>query len=58
LVRYFQIVCGRHQGIHSVKTAEVRAAPFPRHHVATATTVDRLCDLDHVPAVFYQSTRP
>jgi hypothetical protein len=29
-----------------------------RHHVATATTVDRLCDLDHVPDMFYQPTRP
>jgi adenosylhomocysteine nucleosidase len=29
-----------------------------RHHVATATTVDRLCDVDHVPVMFYKSTRP
>jgi hypothetical protein len=28
-----------------------------RHHVATATTVDEPCDLDHVPVMFYRSTR-
>jgi transcriptional regulator with XRE-family HTH domain len=32
--------------------------PHSRHHVATATTVDRLCDVDHVPVMFYRSTRP
>ena len=29
-----------------------------RHHVATATTLDGLCDVDHVPYMFYRSTRP
>jgi hypothetical protein len=28
-----------------------------RHHVATATTLDGLCDLDHVPYMFYLSRR-
>jgi hypothetical protein len=29
-----------------------------RHHVATATKLDGLCDLGHVPYMFYRSTRP
>jgi hypothetical protein len=28
------------------------------HYVATATTLDGLCDLDHVPYMFYRSTQP
>ena len=28
-----------------------------RHHVATATTLDGLCDLGHVPYMFYRSRR-
>jgi hypothetical protein len=29
-----------------------------RHHVATATTLDGLCDVGQVPYMFYRSTRP
>jgi hypothetical protein len=28
-----------------------------RHHVATATTLDGLCDLGYVPYMFYRSRR-
>ncbi len=41
-----------------------RVDPFPvfgihsRHHVATATTVDALCDLSHVLYMFYDLRRP
>ena len=31
---------------------------FFRHHVATATTVDALCDLSHVLYMFYDLRRP
>jgi hypothetical protein len=46
--------------IHNPKLAKV-AGPFGahfRHHVATATTLDGLCDVGQVPYMFYRSTRP
>jgi hypothetical protein len=33
-------------------------AQYFLHYVATATTLDGLCDLDHVPYMFYRSTQP
>jgi hypothetical protein len=34
----------------------IASASF-RHHVATATTLDGLCDAGHVPIMFYRSKR-
>jgi len=41
-----------------VRAHQRSAGAKKRHHVATATTVDALCDLSHVLYMFYDLRRP